>query len=428
MREHKKIELRSEELQEVMDKIPGWIVRWGIILLFVVVLLLLVGSYLFKYPDTISAAIVLSDYNPPAHIVAKQAGKIQQLRYAEGDSVAENSYLAIIENPASPSDVIRIKQLVADVLNFKDSLLYFAARDVQLGSIQSAYVQFVRAHSDYKTYRALDFHPQKIKSLNDQIAKYRSYYAKQEQQKRLTARQLKIASERFYQDSVLFTSGVISKVDIDESQNQFINAENALIQIAASIDNLSIQISQLESTLLDTQLEQSEKESVLLRELRNSAEMLLNEINGWELNYVLKTPIAGKLSFVNIWSENQNIKIGDEVFVVVPQEQEQLIGRANLPVLRAGKVKTGQRVLVRFNNFPDQEFGLVEGVVSKIAQIPVDETYLIEVAFPQGLLTNYGIELPRSPEMTGTADIVTEELRLIERFVLPVKKLLKTNF
>ncbi|MBC8620117.1 hypothetical protein H8788_20470, partial [Parabacteroides faecis] len=46
----KKIELRSEEVQEVMGQIPAWIVRWGITLLFVVVLALLVGSYFFIYP------------------------------------------------------------------------------------------------------------------------------------------------------------------------------------------------------------------------------------------------------------------------------------------------------------------------------------------------------------------------------------------
>ena len=35
--ERKDIELRSEEVQEVMGQIPAWIVRWGITLLFLVV-------------------------------------------------------------------------------------------------------------------------------------------------------------------------------------------------------------------------------------------------------------------------------------------------------------------------------------------------------------------------------------------------------
>jgi len=54
--ERKDIELRSEEVQEVMGQIPAWIVRWGITLLFLVVVALLVGSCFFKYPDVITAA------------------------------------------------------------------------------------------------------------------------------------------------------------------------------------------------------------------------------------------------------------------------------------------------------------------------------------------------------------------------------------
>ena len=51
MKNNKDIELRSEEVQEVMGQVPAWIVRWGITLLFLVVVALLVGSCFFKYPD-----------------------------------------------------------------------------------------------------------------------------------------------------------------------------------------------------------------------------------------------------------------------------------------------------------------------------------------------------------------------------------------
>lgn len=56
---NKDIELRSEEVQEVMGQVPAWIVRWGITLLFLVVVALLVGSCFFKYPDVITADMTL---------------------------------------------------------------------------------------------------------------------------------------------------------------------------------------------------------------------------------------------------------------------------------------------------------------------------------------------------------------------------------
>ena len=104
------------------------------------------------------------------------------------------------------------------------------------------------------------------------------------------------------------------------------------------------------------------------------------------------------------------------------------MGRASLPVNRSGKVRVGQRVIVRFANYPDQEFGIVNGRVSTISLVPTEDNYMVEIAFPDGLTTNYGKNLPVSHEMKATAEIVTDDLRLIERFFQPLKKILKEGF
>ena len=48
---HKEIELRSEEVQEVMNHIPPSILRYGISVLLGILLILLIGSTFFNYPD-----------------------------------------------------------------------------------------------------------------------------------------------------------------------------------------------------------------------------------------------------------------------------------------------------------------------------------------------------------------------------------------
>ena len=57
-----------------------------------------------------------------------------------------------------------------------------------------------------------------------------------------------------------------------------------------------------------------------------------------------------------------------------------------------------------------------------------DRYYTADIDFPEGLRTNYGIDLPVSPETQASAEIVTEELRLIERFFLPIKRIVKEGF
>ena len=66
-----------------------------------------------------------------------------------------------------------------------------------------------------------------------------------------------------------------------------------------------------------------------------------------------------------------------------------------LPVQGAGKVKGGQRVNVRINNFPDQEFGYLIGRVESVSNVPTAEGfYVVEIYFLNGMLTNYGKRLP----------------------------------
>ena len=95
---------------------------------------------------------------------------------------------------------------------------------------------------------------------------------------------------------------------------------------------------------------------------------------------------------------------------------------------RSGKVRVGQRVMVRFMNFPDQEFGIVNGIVSSISLVPSGDNYVVEVSFQKGLVTDYDKQLPVAREMQAQADIVTEELRLIERLFMPLKKIIKEGF
>ena len=171
----------------------------------------------------------------------------------------------------------------------------------------------------------------------------------------------------------------------------------------------------MEESLLDLRLEQMEKEEVLQQNLRTSVEQVTNAINSWKLSYCLYAPIAGKVSFTTYWNENQYIPSGDTVCTIVPESRSRLMGKAQLPVERSGKVKVGQRVIIRFSNYPDEEFGTVEGRVASVSLVPAENNYMVEIDSPNGLQTNYGYTLPVLQEMPATAEIVTDDLRLIER-------------
>ena len=95
------IEIRSDEVQEIMGTPPKWIIRWGIVIIFLVVLVLLAGSFFYKYPDLIQARVTIVSENPPISVVARSDGKLDKIFVLDKQKVESNTILGIIENPAN---------------------------------------------------------------------------------------------------------------------------------------------------------------------------------------------------------------------------------------------------------------------------------------------------------------------------------------
>ena len=105
--------------------------------------------------------------------------------------------------------------------------------------------------------------------------------------------------------------------------------------------------------------------------------------------------------------------------------------QATMPIANSGKVKIGQFSTIRFDNFPYQEYGILEGTVQNISLIPQkgkeNENYLVRIAVNDSLQTTYKKYLPFQQEMVGSVNITTESRRLIARFFDRVNDLLKNR-
>ena len=112
-KKYKEIELRSEEVQEVMNHVPSWILRWGITVLFSIVIILLMGRFLFKYPDIVKAEVTISTQNPPAYVLAKASGRVCEIHINNGSEIPKGSLMAVIENTANTNDILFLKKQIS---------------------------------------------------------------------------------------------------------------------------------------------------------------------------------------------------------------------------------------------------------------------------------------------------------------------------
>nr|WP_295926667.1 HlyD family efflux transporter periplasmic adaptor subunit [uncultured Dyadobacter sp.] len=97
-------ELHSEELHEIIRRPPTWPVRWGVTLFFVLMLLLLAGSWLIRYPDTVTAPMTLASGLAPVTVSAPTAEILADLLVQDGDLVAKGQMLAYTENKSVLKD------------------------------------------------------------------------------------------------------------------------------------------------------------------------------------------------------------------------------------------------------------------------------------------------------------------------------------
>jgi HlyD family secretion protein len=101
------------------------------------------------------------------------------------------------------------------------------------------------------------------------------------------------------------------------------------------------------------------------------------------------------------------------------------LGKVQLNRIGSGKVKPGQKVNIKFDNYPYMEYGMVEGKVNRISKVPTNDYYALEVDLPNGLTSTYGKTFEFNNEIQGSAEIITDDLRLIQRIFNPIKSLFK---
>jgi HlyD family secretion protein len=149
------------------------------------------------------------------------------------------------------------------------------------------------------------------------------------------------------------------------------------------------------------------------------------EMDIWKQKYLLIAPVNGRVSFTRFWSENQQVTEGEVVVTIIPENPGQVLGKINLSVEGAGKVKEGQQVNIKFANYPFMEFGMVKGIITSISEVPNKNYYTLEVRLTNDLVTNYGTKIAFRQEMPGKAEIITENLSLLKRIINPVKSVIK---
>ncbi|QTD36735.1 HlyD family efflux transporter periplasmic adaptor subunit [Polaribacter batillariae] len=422
----KDIELRSEEVQEILTRTPVWMIRWGNTLFLLLIVILLLLSWFVKYPDIVSSEAIITTIIPPQKEFARATGKIDTLFVKNAENVLDGKPLAIIENTANYKDVFLLKSITDTITISKDAFNFPINKlpILFLGDIETSFDLFEINYIQYTLNKKLNPFSYETIANKNSIAELKRRLVNLQSQKLLNKKELEFNQKDLKRSKSLFDKGVISEKEFETKQLEFLQSERNYKNMASSISQLREAISNTNKTSKGTEISQIREEMTLFKNVIQSFNQLKKSIKDWEMLYVLSSKMEGKVSFLNYWSQNQTVNQGDLVFTIIPKENSSFISKLKTPAQNLGKVKIGQTVNIKLQNYPDYEFGVLTGKVNHISEISDKEGfYTIDVSLPKKLITSYKKEIEFKQEMRGTAEIITEDLRLIQRFFYQFNKM-----
>lgn len=420
------IEIRSEEVQEIISHVPNWIIRWGITMIFVVFLIFLTVSWFVKYPDVLKAKVMITSNPAPIEIVARADGPLALLK-EDGATVLPGEPLAYIMSEVSYEDVLLTEQLLVKIVSSsfsEEDLMNFSRKSgLRLGGLATYETALRRDAEAWLSFGSQQSHAKQIAQLKKQQESLQLMAQNQEQQLVIYGSEILLAKQKFMADSMLHAQKVTAPFEFAEQKatymrelRAFKNAEAALLNNRLQDDQLQGQIVQLEST-------EFEEEMRLKTALKGSHHELTEQINRWKQQYLLRSSIAGKVAYLEILQDGKMVATGSKLFTVLPDTDE-IFAYAELPLAGSGKVKEGQNVNIRLESYPHEQYGMLTGRIVELSPIPNEQGYILKLELPNGLRSTYNKQLTFRHNLTGETEVITEDLRLLERVFYGAKLIL----
>lgn len=359
-----------EDANDMLGDMPNWLIHTGSYIVYGLIIILLVGSAVFKYPDVVTANVSIDDFSKVEWITANEDGIIDEFFIEDGDKVRRNDTLGIISNTASLDDVKRFCKVLTKVEWYyrtnNPSYLENYPFDLIMGEMASSYEQFTEAVRK-----------------NLLSSEYNAYYHKA----------------------------------------SYLNQELQIL-LKDSIKN-ELAILDVKRNIFESDLEHKIETAHNRRLLELAYEKMVNSLKSWENRYLIKSASEGVVLLGKGWSVNNRVTVGDTICSVISEYKGHPKGHLTLGQHEVAEIVKGDRVNIELSKYPSRSYGYLVGEVSSISYVPSSKNYAIEINLPYGLRTTSKQEINYEVGLTGQAEIITSSRSVLSRIFTPIYQLLK---
>lgn len=145
---------------------------------------------------------------------------------------------------------------------------------------------------------------------------------------------------------------------------------------------------------------------------------------------IIRAPVAGTVLQLPFKQPKSFVQTGQLVAQIAPQDAATVL-KVQMPSQNSGFLKTGMPVKVKFDAYPFQDYGVVQGKVQMVSPDSklVDagngkiEAFEVDVMLDRNYIKSQGKQIPLNLGQTATAEVIVRQRQTIDLILDPFKKL-----
>jgi len=278
------LEVRSEEVQEIIGRPPHWLIRWGIVAFFGVLGLVMLSAAVIKYPEVVEAPIRLTAINAPQSLESRIGGKIVNLAVENNIIVEEGTVLAWLESTARHREVLLLSELTDQIRKQLMNGNGNSFEEIELsafgnlGELQNTFQRFEQAWRDYRAYQPGSFYSHQRKILVQELDYSRQLLDQLHMQKEIQKTDYDLAEREFNMQKELAENDFISPVELARSERELASRQLPLQQTESAIINNYVSRAAKEKEIMELDRRMDEQQSVFIQSLNT----MISAIDEWK--------------------------------------------------------------------------------------------------------------------------------------------------
>lgn len=423
------------ELNDLIGRPPGWILRSGIVAIALVFIAMLTGAGFIKYPDKIQGkGIMNSDYPPTEHYHVIE-GVVQEVFVKDRQKIEKNQPILYLENLTSREDLhlwMNFMNAYESIVHIPDFLHLEFPDSLFLGELQPDYTRMQMSFQSFIITLNQSGVFRQINTLSQELKYNKSLKQLYTTDRELTEAEYALVEKDHRRTEHLHKEKVLSDLDKEKSQAELIRFQKQLNNTGQSLIQNQIRDRQLQLEIDRLTEERATKVAEHRLNMLDNITNARDQIRSWEEKYFVKTKSNGILQLEPGIVPSRRIRPGELIATVVSPQKD---SRRYIQVMQPGSamsgIQEGLAVIIRFDAFPYKEYGVLKAGIEKISLTPRQMEngliYDIQIPLQDTIRTSYGLEIPFSPRSGVMVEFITEDKSILQRILGTFLDLIKNR-